>query len=146
VLAILGLVLGHGLGGGQLVRKDTRPHWLRRAVDAAYRGIGSPRLDLATLAAAARAAPSTFAHRFRAAMGEPPRRFLTRIRCERARQLLENRPDLTIKEIARQCGHRDPLHFSRVFRRMTGHPPTRYRNAAQAVHDNAVPGGPGRRS
>lgn len=35
--------------------------------------------------------------------------------------------DEPIKEIARQCGYRDPYFFSKDFKKLTGLPPTDYR-------------------
>ncbi len=51
--------------------------------------------------------------------------YLTRLRLERAVAHLQNRA-LSMTEIARRCGYEDPAHFSRVFRRHHGVPPSRF--------------------
>ena len=69
---------------------------------------------------------SRFAHRFRAAFGEPPRRWIERQRIERARQLLTT-TNAPIAEIAADVGFADPFHFSHRFRTVVGIPPSRVR-------------------
>ena len=52
---------------------------------------------------------------------------LTKIRMDRAKDLLKN-TDLSMKEVAFASGYGDPLYFSRLFRRVNGIPPTRFRS------------------
>ena len=49
-----------------------------------------------------------------------------RVRVEHARKLLAE-PTLSIKEVAAACGFADPYHFSKVFRKIDGLPPSEYR-------------------
>jgi AraC-like DNA-binding protein len=63
---------------------------------------------------------------FRELTGYSPMEYLRRLRVERARELLAN-PSLSIKEVADGAGFSDPNHFSRVFARLDGIPPTAYR-------------------
>jgi AraC family transcriptional regulator len=65
---------------------------------------------------------------FQEATGETPARYLTRIRMESARQLLEV-TDLPVREIARRSGYTQTSQFSRAFRRETGARPLQYRRA-----------------
>lgn len=77
----------------------------------------------------ARGLPWTLNHftaRFRRAFGVPPVVFLNSKRIERAQELLWNSA-LRVNEVARSCGFRDALYFSKVFRRMTTFTPTEYR-------------------
>ena len=52
--------------------------------------------------------------------------YVSRIRIERARQLLAN-PNLRVSEIAYEIGFQSLTHFNRVFRRLVGESPTTYR-------------------
>ncbi len=52
--------------------------------------------------------------------------YLSRVRIERARNLLLN-PNLRISEIAYDVGFQSLTHFNRVFRRVLGQSPTEYR-------------------
>ncbi|MDT8977212.1 AraC family transcriptional regulator [Paenibacillus sp. chi10] len=57
-----------------------------------------------------------------------PVTFLLKLRIDKGRQLLRERPDLTVEHIAASVGIPDALYFSRQFRRFYGQPPTTYRN------------------
>jgi AraC-like DNA-binding protein len=52
--------------------------------------------------------------------------FLTRMRLERAKNLLLN-PNMRISEIAFEVGFQSLTHFNRVFKRILGQSPTDYR-------------------
>lgn len=52
--------------------------------------------------------------------------YLTRIRLEKAKDLLGN-IDLKIKQIAHEAGFSDPNYFCRAFKRKTGLNPTNWR-------------------
>lgn len=75
------------------------------------------------LAALIGLSPSRFAHLFRDQTGTPPGRYLHRLRMQRARVLLE-RTFLSVREVMRQVGFRDPSHFARDFRRYHGVAPS----------------------
>lgn len=83
-------------------------------------------LTLHTLAKAAHVTDTHLAHRFSARMGISPMRYLQHIRLEVARRLLIT-TTLPVNEVATRVGFDDPLYFSRVFARATGHPPTAFR-------------------
>ena len=63
-----------------------------------------------------------FKHRF----GIAPMNWLRHERINRARRLLADHA-LSVGEVGRLCGYTDPYHFSRDFRRLSGHSPTRFR-------------------
>lgn len=54
------------------------------------------------------------------------REHLTKVRMEHAALLLAD-PDLTIREVARQVGYRQPAQFAKAFRRHTGVAPSEHR-------------------
>jgi AraC-like DNA-binding protein len=63
-----------------------------------------------------------FRTRFRAKTGFTLGRYAAMVRMRRARFLLSSSP-LAVKDVAWQVGFRDPLHFSRAYRKFWGHPP-----------------------
>ena len=71
-----------------------------------------------------------FQHIFREALGIPPHRYLLRLRIGEAKELLST-TDLSVTEIARIVGFRDPLYFSRAFRRETARTPSDFRAEKQ---------------
>lgn len=52
---------------------------------------------------------------------------IRRLRIERAKKLLTEQEDMSITEIASQCGFTDYNYFITVFKRLTGMPPRQYR-------------------
>lgn len=65
--------------------------------------------------------------RFGKLVGEPPHRYLRRVRMHHAAHLLE-KADIAIIEIAEAVGYRSESAFNKVFAKETGLTPGRYRN------------------
>lgn len=72
----------------------------------------------------------TFHRRFQHAAGQSPHEYLNRLRIDRARDLLKH-SDLSITEIAWQCGFNNPSHFGSCFRKAMQHTPKHYREAVR---------------
>lgn len=53
--------------------------------------------------------------------------YITMIRIYKAIEYLHQDDDISLKEIASNCGYTDALYFSRVFKKQTGHSPSEYR-------------------
>ncbi len=79
------------------------------------------------LARAVALSRSALSERFKAATGESPRRYLTRIRLTRAAEELRT-TDAPVYEIARRYGYGSDVSFSKAFRRAVGVSPGRYRH------------------
>lgn len=78
-------------------------------------------------------------HLFHDFANQSPIQHIIHARIEKARDLLSRR-DLSIQEIASQCGFESVYYFSRLFRKVTGFPPSNYR---VKQHPNTVAhGGP----
>ncbi|MDG0810858.1 AraC family transcriptional regulator [Cohnella rhizosphaerae] len=67
---------------------------------------------------------------FKRHAGVTPIAFLTRIRIDRGKRLLRERPELTVEQVASSVGFPDALYFSKQFRRAFGTTPTGYRTDA----------------
>jgi AraC family transcriptional regulator len=89
------------------------------------------RIDLASLAAAFGASPSYFHRLFHDSTGETPRRYIERLRVERAALLL-TMTDKTIAHVARSVGIERHETFARSFKRRFGKSPSEFREYAQA--------------
>lgn len=63
---------------------------------------------------------------FKATVGVPPQEFLITYRIDKACELMEN-PALSISDISRSVGYSHPLTFSKIFKRMKGVSPAKYR-------------------
>lgn len=88
--------------------------------------------DLTDAAVSARLglSPSHFRHLFRQATGKPFHRYVVELRLERARQLLAG-TNMPIQEVAHAVGFASPAHFSRIFTRHFGAPPSSLRAAGR---------------
>jgi len=88
-------------------------------------------LRVEDLARLARLSQSYFSRAFSSSFGCPPHRFITRCRVERAKELML-RTDVSLLQIAIECGFGDQAHFSRTFLRFVGISPARWRRALAA--------------
>jgi len=89
---------------------------------------GDISLDL--LADVAKLSPYHFLRSFKRSFGEPPHRYWTARRIERAQALLAN-PRASITEIAFDVGFGGSSAFSAAFRRVTGQSPMAYRRSLE---------------
>ncbi len=87
------------------------------------------RVTVAELARLAGLAPAHFTALFKQKTGSSPVRFLIRMRIHQACQLLQA-DHLSITEIARTLGYKDPFFFSRQFKLVYGTTPRNYRRTA----------------
>jgi AraC-like DNA-binding protein len=111
---------------------------LRRARDHIDRHYREP-LDLDALAKVAGVSKYHFARTFEVAYGEPPIRYLTRRRIERAQDLFRH-ANLTVTEVCMEVGFASLGSFSSRFTHMVGESPTAYRNRWAARGAPHVPG------
>ncbi len=89
---------------------------------------------VALMAARSGLAPRTFIRRFRAATGYAPIDYVQTIRIEEAKQLLETGRS-SVDEIAFDVGYEDSNSFRRLFKRMVGVTPGRYRQRFARIMD-----------
>lgn len=116
----------HLLTLGRHERLPGPEHAAVRAGIAVMRDRLAEPLTLADIAAEAHLSVYHFVRVFRAATGETPYRYLTRLRIERARGLLTD-SDLTIGQIADRCGFASPGALSTAFLGHVGVRPSVYR-------------------
>ena len=76
--------------------------------------------------------PRTFKRRFHAATGFSPLEYIQILRIEEAKYLLEN-GDMPTDQVGEEIGYEDPASFRRLFKRLAGVTPARYRRRFQAI-------------
>lgn len=69
-----------------------------------------------------------FCKLFKQCFGQNFTSYLTEYRVNEAKKMLEQ-PTVNIKEVGRAVGYGDANYFAKVFKRITGHSPTEYRQA-----------------
>ena len=87
--------------------------------------------SLERLAAMVGVSPRQFDRRFKAVVGKTPQEYLQNLRCNAAKELLQN-SNLGVADIAELVGYGDASYFSRVYRRHTGQTPTEFRQKVRA--------------
>jgi AraC family transcriptional regulator len=90
--------------------------------------LGQP-IELRALAALAGISARHFERAFRQSTGSSPHAYVMNRRLHQARELLINRPELPVEQIALGLGFSSSSHFSSAFRRQTGLTPTDLRKA-----------------
>jgi signal transduction histidine kinase/ABC-type sugar transport system substrate-binding protein/AraC-like DNA-binding protein len=100
----------------------------RRAVGYVWQHCGRA-FTREEMAASLSVTPGYLTQQFRQELGITPWEYLTRVRIERAKQLLAA-SRLSVTEIAGEVGYNDAAYFSRVFVRETGRTPRSFRQQA----------------
>ena len=109
-----------------LVRQENaEPPHIRRA-KAYMQEHHTEKLSLGQVAKSVNCSPFYFCKMFKKATGLNFTDYLSRIRIERAKNLLLN-PNLRVSEIAFEVGFQSLTHFNRVFKDTVGQSPTHYR-------------------
>ena len=70
--------------------------------------------------------PYYFSKIFKEATGENFIEYLTNLRIEKAKELLDN-TEMSMKEICLEVGYSNPNYFSRIFKKSVGVSPTEYK-------------------
>jgi len=115
-----------------------RERWLaEQGAEIAKREYHKP-LTTAGVASRLHAPLSVFCHAFKRETGQPFRMFVLLNRIEAAKLLLR-KPGFRISDIALEVGFREFSYFSRVFARLVGHSPLKYRNMVISSRDKRLP-------
>ncbi|WP_337842735.1 AraC family transcriptional regulator [Rheinheimera sp.] len=104
---------------------------LQRAMLYMQQHLGAP-LDLALLADQAHLSLSQFKQLFRQQLQQTPGDYLTKLRMQQARQLLQF-SDLPVQRIARLCGYNSASAFSARFRQQFQQNPQQFREQPPAL-------------
>ena len=83
-------------------------------------------VDVEELARSLQMSTSHFIRTFKTQVGYSPLAYQTRLRIERAKDLLQA-TDLRVSEIAQRIGYQNPMYFSSTFKKHTGMTPLEYR-------------------
>lgn len=104
--------------------------WAQRRCLELIRARLSEDISLDELATEAQLSPFHFARMFKQSLGVPPRVYLTRLRMEKACELLEM-TDLPVTDIAQEVGYSSNQVLARIFTKHQRMPPTDYRRVVR---------------
>jgi AraC family transcriptional regulator len=106
------------------------PGWLPRVKERLHEGFRE-HIRISDLAREAGVHPVHLARVFRKFEKQAPGQYQQRLQVRAACKLLID-PEWPLATIAAECGFADQSHFTRVFRRLSGLPPAKFRRAARA--------------
>lgn len=113
-----------------VIPKDISLEWSHQIVQQAskyiYRNFKNP-LSLAEVAKQVHLSPTYFSYLFSQIRKQSFSNFLMETRLEKAKELLEKYPSISISEISKTIGYNDANYFSRVFKKKVGISPSSYR-------------------
>src|ERR1700734_69642 len=138
----LGLALGIYLVRRYSVRNCAKPDYrssmpttrLNRILEFINQNLAQD-LRLWELAQIAGMSPNYFCELFKVSTGLPPYQYILRCRIERAKQYLRD-PKITLACAGAAAGFADQSHFTKVFRRIVGVPPMRFRGKIGRGHNH----------
>ena len=100
----------------------------KMVIEAVNEGLPKGEYSVSHIASRMNMGEQTFRRRFVEATGKLPKAFISAIQMNRAATLLRDNNDMTIAEVARECGFEELSAFSRSFKRSFGRSPSEYRN------------------
>lgn len=98
-------------------------------VKALFENMPSRQVDLCSLADQLSMSTSQLNRRVKAATGMTAKKFVTDLRIEESKRLLERYPNISVLEVAHRCGFADSAHLCHVFRHSVGMSPSQYAKA-----------------
>ena len=107
---------------------DAEEDVIAQAVQYMEEHYSDPEISMTAIADSFELSTTRFSLSFKERKGMPPLEYLTLLRCERAKELLET-TDRTIRDISVQVGYYDSGSFIRRFKQVTGETPMQYRQA-----------------
>lgn len=109
----------------QIYKGGLAPYRMKRVTEFIHAHIDED-ISLNELARDVGLSPSHFCSLFRKTSGKTPHQFVLQCRIQHAKALLAH-PTHSILDVALASGFRTHQHFSRIFRRQVGIPPSNYR-------------------
>jgi AraC-like DNA-binding protein len=105
------------------------PWQQRKAIEILRQNLDGD-MPLAQLASECGLSTSHFTRAFRQTLGLPPHKWLLKLRVEHAQERLAG-SDLSLSDVALECGFADQSHFTRVFTHLVGASPGAWRRSVK---------------
>ena len=100
--------------------------FLTRTINFIAEQIETNSVNVDALAAQMALSTTQFRYHLKEITGETPQSYITNIRMQKARYLLDTQAELSIFEVALRCGYDDQSSFTRAFKRFFGITPSDY--------------------
>ena len=107
---------------------DLNTKFLEKVVLSTYELMEKKEASVNSLASELCMSTRQFQRKIVAITGETPSTYIMQIRIKRAKELFKQQPDLTINQVAYECGFEEASNFSRTFKKFCSITPTQYIN------------------
>lgn len=77
-------------------------------------------------------------HVFKKEKGISPNQYITKLRIDKAKEIIASQTDIQLKDIATMVGYEDAFYFSRVFKVKTGQSPMDYVKEIKGLRNKAI--------
>lgn len=112
---------------GIRLSKDNKSNFVIREVEAYVQKNYSNNVSIADIAKAVYLSPTYLCALFKKEKGETINDYITKVRIQNAMWLLKDQK-LKLYEVAQKVGYDDSNYFAKVFKKITGHNPSEYRD------------------
>ncbi len=99
---------------------------LRKAIIYIQSHISEP-ISLDTLSNICHISKQQLIRYFKAELGTTPIAYINKMKVSRTKEYLQRHPEIPINEVCAELGFEDPLYFSRLFKKIYGESPSKYR-------------------
>lgn len=111
----------------QILNPKNEKEWLKKLHDETTRQISNELFTVDQLAFKMLMGRSTFFNEVKRLTGLTPNQYILEIRLLKARNLIDNHPELSLKEIRNQIGLKDNKHFANLFKKRFGNFPSHFK-------------------
>ncbi|MBS4208340.1 response regulator transcription factor [Bacillus sp. FJAT-50079] len=114
--------------------KHTHSSIVQKIMQAVEEEIGNPELSLNFIAQEELYMSADYVGKlFKKETGERFSNYVSRVRIEKAMDIIQKGNDVKIFELAEKLGYSDPQYFSQVFKKLTGFTPSEYRKESLSI-------------
>jgi len=104
---------------------------LRRAIIYIQNHISEP-ITLDTLSSICHISKQQLIRYFKSELGTTPIAYINQMKVSRTKEYLQRHPEIPINEVCAELGFEDPLYFSRLFSKIYGESPSKYRQRVRS--------------
>lgn len=109
---------------------EAEQRFLNKTIDLIALSLGKRKIEVNALAEGLCMSPRQLHRKLVALTGYTPAAYILNVKMQRAKQLLETQPNLTIEDIAERCGFEHESSFYHAFKKMYGITPSEYRRGS----------------
>lgn len=107
--------------------------FLMRVIDVVQASLAEGTYSVEAIASKLNMSVQTFRRHLQQSTGEKPKAYISAVQMQKAHDLLVSQPEMSITEVARQCGFEEVSSFTHAFKRAFQLSPTAYRELRTTI-------------